>query len=438
MPSMRLRLNFVGVHISSNLSKLPLTTPLTCQNKRRTHQQDRVDAADLEPAPPLQPLTAENLLVHTQITNPGQKPLSAMSGSTVSSVPKSDKDRLAAYGLVKLRKDQKYADYSPDIDTFVKNVVQMYRPEQTPSAKQLQALQERAAKASEAQAAQMISEWLMFRDCSSPLGGDKYVYLSHEVRLGTEYVKHEDPDYSLSEPRLDKVNGYVAPSLEDAQLTSPFTPAQEVIIKHHMGPILSEYAFFAWLTAQFKSSVGKTLQHAEWQCDRDGVAICNYNHSFFDHADITADEVDTVHFSLACDARVAALFIYWLGRDGVHYVKQVCEAPLHSGFDDEDHNRAMAKMRMYLRNIRDWALGARLDRIKSAVNIVEQRVAGEKGKKEQANSKSKVKSNIATSSASSRSGNRGKGQSVQPSAGESKSTYLPQRFSKRLLGQQAP
>jgi hypothetical protein len=209
----------------------------------------------------LKPLTKENLLAHTHITNPQNMPSTTTSEvPSTRSVPKSDNDRLSAYGVVILQKDQEFSQFSRTIDKFVEDVVERENPTNTPSAKNLHKFQETAANASESEATSLISQWLMFPDRRNNPYGEKYIYLSNEVRLGTEYVKHQNSDFSLPEPRPDKVIRYVAHLKQTFELDSKFTKAEDTIIKNSMGPILHEDAFFAWLTAQYKSAIGQTLQ----------------------------------------------------------------------------------------------------------------------------------------------------------------------------------
>jgi hypothetical protein len=101
--------------------------------------------------------------------------------------------------------------------------------------------------------------------------------------------------------------------------------------------------------------------------------------------------VDTAHFSLACDSKTARLYIYWIGNDGTHYMKQIIEANLHSGFRKQNVNQNMAIMRMYLRNIRDWAMGDRLESIKDAVKIAQGRLEDEDAERQRIAAQKKIK-----------------------------------------------
>jgi hypothetical protein len=212
----------------------------------------------------LKPLTKENLLAHTHITNPENMPSTTTSEvPSTRSVPKSDNDRLSAYGVVILRKDQEFSQFSRTIDKFVEDVVEREDPTNTPSAKNLHKFQKTAANALESEATSLISQWLMFPDRRNNPNGEKYIYLSNEVRLGTEYVKHQNSDFSLPEPRPDKVNGYVAHLKQTFELDSKVHQGGRHHYQNSMGPILHEDAFFAWLTAQYKSAIGQTLQYTE-------------------------------------------------------------------------------------------------------------------------------------------------------------------------------
>lgn len=327
---------------------------------------------------PLHPLTTENLRIHTQQTNPGEKPLSVMSrsGTGVSQTADEQQARFLRYGVSIEGPDKLFP---PAIEKFLAECVEMDRAIETPGARELHMIQPRANGAkSESASAEMLTKWLMFRDETDPRAdGELFISLSHEACLNRYYVKHAIAKYDLAQPKPDRANGYVSNSYAGDVLTSPFDKDEEVIINDYMGPVLHDEALFAWLTGEFKSATGRSIKYAKFQCARNGVAACNYMRSFLQSADIVATEQDTIHFSLACDSTLAILYIHWIASDDTHIMKQVYGALLHAGNRHDTKSEGMVTMRKYLRNILEWATGPRLTRIKQAIKIVKAKRASE-------------------------------------------------------------
>jgi hypothetical protein len=86
-------------------------------------------------------------------------------------------------------------------------------------------------------------------------------------------------------------------------------------------------------------------------------------------------------------------------------MKPIIEANLHSGLRKQNFNQNMAIMRMYLRNIRGWAMGNRLARIKEAIKIVQERLEDEDAERQriaaQKNIKGKGREKVSSTSKSS-------------------------------------
>lgn len=384
--------------VNNNLS-LP-SSPSPCPSKHRhtslhLHQQGRVDSLspilqdpdELELPPPLHPLTVHNLREHTQQTNPGETPLAVMTNSgsgSQSTQGQSDLQRLTQYGWTQLPDS---GAFPGDLERFVNEVVQKDRSDETPGAGKLHNLHAKAkATRSEAKSAELIAKWLMPREADDDQGGEEFISACGESSFNIVYVKHATkPDLDLARPKPDRADGYVSRTVMGGIIQSPFDEDEEMIIQRFTVPLLHDEALFAWLTAEFKSARGKGIYFGALQNARAGIAANNYMRDFLAQAGFVATELETAHFSLACDSNIVALHLHWVGSDNRYYMKQVYQAFLHSEDRYATRSESMVKMRRYLRNILDWATGDRLRMIKTAISAVKDRRAdGEEAAKKRA------------------------------------------------------
>lgn len=303
----------------------------------------------------------------------------------------TDLKKLTEYGVIMLDDN---ASQPAEINNFVRETVFRSRAAETPGAQKIVDILPRARNStSESAATEMISTWLMFRESThQSIEGEKFVSLTHEPQFNRDYVAHSVQKFSLGQPRPDRSNGYVSRLHSAGGLTSPFSEEEELIIRNHMAPVLHDESFFPWLTAEFKSAIGENITIATFQCARHGVGVNNYMSRIYGSADIVASMTETLHFSIACDLNTAILFVHWIGTDKKYYMQRAYSAQLSplSMFDTK--NEQMVLMRKYLRNILDWALGERLDRIRDAVRIVQQKHAATAAKP-QAQAKGRRKGN---------------------------------------------
>ncbi|KAF2622325.1 hypothetical protein BU25DRAFT_352497 [Macroventuria anomochaeta] len=166
---------------------------------------------------------------------------------------------------------------------------------------------------------------------------------------------------ALSQPQPDVCTGYV--TRRDAETVSlpcaaAFTADEEAILDRYR---LSQFLHFPFLTMQYKAAnANETLRHAQNQAARDGAVAVNYLYEFYLAAyKRPLSAVDTHHVSVTCDMEHCELWMHW--RDGQsHYMELV------SSHSMRDYN-AMLQLRGQLRNVRDWALGPRLQSIKTAL-----------------------------------------------------------------------
>jgi hypothetical protein len=309
---------------------------------------------------------------------------------TLKSMIMADSVKFQEYGVVLLKNRD---PHPAEIDSFLRETVLKSRDKETPGAQRLADCQARASETkSESTAAEMISMWLMFRDQSHQLlDRELWISLINETQFNREYFIHKESNRSLPLSRPDRTDGYVSRAYS-AGMTSPFSEEEEYIIRHHMVPLLHDDALFPWLTAEFKSALEQSIAWAALQCARHGVGVCNYMRRFYAAADITASMTENIHFSVACDANQAILLVHWIGNDGKYYMQQACQAHISPSTALGTKNDQMVLMRMYLRNILDWATDERLGRIREAINFVQQRIDATKaGAKAQPKGKGKGK-----------------------------------------------
>ncbi|KAJ8114324.1 hypothetical protein OPT61_g3769 [Boeremia exigua] len=360
---------------SSQDKSLPTCPRSTTRTPSRT---DSLDPCDNEPPefrlPPLLcPLTESNLQRHTAHTNAESVSTDEMAPSAYSkgSVHFESLQTLSNYGVI-IGNGQ--AMYNVDIiGTFLDDVIRRPRAE-TPGAKKLHLVAPLAILiGGEAETIILIDNHLMFRDAMHELGGEHHIYKGVEVNFNREYVTHpKDMEKSLAQPRPDRANGYVAYPVQEASmglLVSPFTEDEHAIV---MEDSINERVLFPWLTAQFKSAIGESIEVAKLQCARDGVAVNNYMRQFYERAGMPSDELMTMHWSIACDINIAQLYCHWQDKQGKFHMDLFCSAGLYAcDPHQEDRNAQMVFMRKCLRNLLEHVQGARLDSIKTAIRAIQ-------------------------------------------------------------------
>lgn len=273
-----------------------------------------------------------------------------------------DKQKLEQFGWIKLP-DQ--GPFPGDLENFVNNVVKKIEEKDTPGAKKLHHIHPKAIDTNEAKAAEVISQWLLPREEDNELGGEEFIAVAIDSKLAEQYVKHPgDESLDLKCPKPDRIIGFAS---YHSELRSVFNESEWTVIQRHMIGFLHDEAHFPFLTAEFKSAKGKGIHYAALQQARTGIAANNHLRDFFQSAGISATPLDTVHFSIACDATRVVLYLHWLGTDGRHYMKRIFETLMAA----DDHlglwNERMVNMRNYIRNIVAWAKEVRMVNIKAAI-----------------------------------------------------------------------
>lgn len=137
--------------------------------------------------------------------------------------------------------------------------------------------------------------------------------------------------------------------------------------------VATSESWFPFITCQWKCDSGPGSHTVAMnQGARDGAAIVNALHAFHVAAGVsTPSAVNTCHWSLTCDVNTAKLFVHWRTTHDfgtVHqYMKLVDEAPLRSPKGPD--NAEMVAFRNLLRNILNWSVGTRLERIKALLRV---------------------------------------------------------------------
>lgn len=172
---------------------------------------------------------------------------------------------------------------------------------------------------------------------------------------------------TFPQPRPDRCVGYASQAFpEDHELA--------VVNRECISPGVSN----PFLTAQFKRSIGgEGMLQAKLQSARDGASVNNYLHKLYTNAgQPNPSMVDTCHFSVTCDFDTARLWVHFRldGSAGPFYHMAHVAKTWLEGEDERPQGQQSASdlelFRKYIRNIYDYALETRLDRIKQAVTDV--------------------------------------------------------------------
>jgi hypothetical protein len=130
----------------------------------------------------------------------------------------------------------------------------------------------------------------------------------------------------------------------------------ESVLKYRQ---LSSHVHFPFLTAQWKSAANNgTHEKAKLQGARDGATI-NYLKEIYKQfrAGKEPDVVEICHFSITVDMRLCVVWVHW-SEAGTYHMQDVEWCYLK----DES---STANVRAILRNLKDWALGERLEALRA-------------------------------------------------------------------------
>ncbi|KAF2248603.1 hypothetical protein BU26DRAFT_405887, partial [Trematosphaeria pertusa] len=195
-------------------------------------------------------------------------------------------------------------------------------------------------------------------------GGTPFTAVTARTNLSSRFIPQRPvpPGVApIEQPQPDQAVGYLPTKTAcRSKLKAPFTREEEDLISLFT---LSPEVHFPYFTAQWKSPFkGQTHEQAIPQGARDGATIINYLHTFYQKARGTNPTlVETCHVSATVDLRTVILWIHWRSPDGSYHMEQI-----EAGFLDKERDNI--GIRAILRNIEDYALSARLESIKTAID----------------------------------------------------------------------
>ncbi|KAF2123679.1 hypothetical protein P153DRAFT_371493 [Dothidotthia symphoricarpi CBS 119687] len=356
-------------------------TPETLADSHSSPAQPKASPSSPHASPslPHAPLTHENLRKWEQSIASSTQPKSRppMTGSTTSdggsSTTVDERAKLEAYGIFPTSD----AALPPLLDTHVIDVIRRARDGPlSPAARLVARNQKRAQAANEATGISYLAPHLLFLGEADD--GEPYVHRVKNCNLNRQFLPSAPDAFihaqvgKLSQPQPDDAIGYIPVHVAaSSDVTNcPLTRDEEAVI---MRDLLTPDLHFPFLTCQWKSAKGRDKHwHAMHQSARDGAAIINHLHAFYTEAGISPSVVDTCHFSLTCDFESAYLFVHWREDDQAksptYHMKKIEQSFLRDLHDP--NNPTMVCLRGRLRNILDFALGPRLDRIKATIPIL--------------------------------------------------------------------
>jgi hypothetical protein len=273
--------------------------------------------------------------------------------------------------VFRLKVDSKTA-LPPILEKHIREVIKRKRSFSSPNAKKIKFIQPIAANENELSGMEKLATYLLF--AGEAEGGDAHVHRVQEASLSSDYLPPppnqfvKDMYTTLTKPRPDLAVGYITVQQADqVGIGSPFDIKEEEAL---LKDALMANLHFPFLTCQWKAAKsGQGHWHAARQGARDGATIMRYLACFYRKARITPSVVDTCHWSLTCDMSTVLLYVHWLetNTDGetVYHMKCVQQEFLNDLEDTE--NSSVALFRQRLHNIKDYALGERLDNIKAAI-----------------------------------------------------------------------
>ncbi|KAF2000487.1 hypothetical protein P154DRAFT_434731 [Amniculicola lignicola CBS 123094] len=266
-----------------------------------------------------------------------------------------------------------HSDIPETLRKHIDDVIMDMRKPTTPSAARLARISRRTRGMNEPQGKEMLARDLLFK--TEIDDGEELIQVLPEVMLGHHWLpaapdRWVERQYgALEQPRPDHAVGYI--TQQDALSMNPRSKAalerteEDKITRH----ALTTQLHFPFLTCQWKSQKsGEGHYHASLQGARDGAAIVRSLHDFYRTAQHTPPIVDTAHFSLTTDTDSVKLWVHWVEtkEDGgadyhMELISQAFLRPL------TPRDTGMVDMRKMLRNILEYAVGARLDNIKAAI-----------------------------------------------------------------------
>jgi hypothetical protein len=293
------------------------------------------------------------------------------SSPTRATAAKIDPEmRLNAYGITTNGKNP----IPLNLQKHITEVVKAAREAVTPSAARIAKKQPRARGMGEKAAIDLLCADLLFEGEAED--EEEMIHSVPEVNLNRAYLPLA-PDMTvtadvgkLTQPRPDTVIAYIT---SQAAELADVKPALLLDEERALAKVpLSGKLHFPFLTCQWKSQSGsETHYHASLQGARDGATIVRYLYEFYASTGCSPSNIDTCHFSITCDTLTAILFVHWRqinpadGSSIQYCMKKIAQAFL----DPMDGDEQLTNMRKYMRNILDFAVTTRLNKIKAAIQV---------------------------------------------------------------------
>jgi hypothetical protein len=256
----------------------------------------------------------------------------------------------------------------PEVQELVTTL--KWRREGTPSpnAKLVARRQPAAAQSSEADAIDLLHDDLFLR--SAKKGGHALIDTSINQCLCRNWLPTSPTAFwgPLEQPRPDTSVGYIKHAIaQSLHLEAPFTEEMDRQLRHV--PVASSM-HFPFFTCQWKSARCPDHPAAKVQGARDGALLVNYMRWFYRVAGQTANAAESAHFSATCDVQTLYVYVHW--ADGpedklVYHMERIFRCFV----DDET---SLAQFRVMIRNLNDYAVGSRLDRIRAAAPAFIERI----------------------------------------------------------------
>lgn len=330
---------------------------------------DSIDTHDKYELPPQGPLTraeltSSNLLAHTQSFDPSAGIIMA-APSTPSKVSQSTADSaeaLAEYGL----QVEPRVPYPLDLENHLNRFIRVKRSlPPSPAAAELSQKAHILKYSNEGTIVNLISGAMTFKGkYDDPVDGEHHIRLDVNISFKKSLVCNRFRQ--LTQPQPDLCVGYILERDAAPRTTALFASEEEKVLLD-FGPSTLRLTIFPVVTAQVKTSKAD-YEKASAQTARDIMALDAAMRNLVAASGLTVTAVDTLHWSLTCNGQVMILFIHWSVRhaDGriTYYMKEFFKTFLSGSTE------ALPQMRAYMRNILDFALNQRVQRLKAIVHRI--------------------------------------------------------------------
>lgn len=226
--------------------------------------------------------------------------------------------------------------------------------------------------------------------------GEKGIDLSFEGQWDPQYTTRTlgSRTVMIQQAQPDAINGYLSRlNAGFCNLEYVFTKDEEDMLTENniegMPPHLEHVgALIPFLTCQLGRS-GEGMIKAQLRAARDGAAVGQYLRELYDFASKPVTEVDTCHWSLTYDTSGVVLWLHWRedrkGDDFQLHMSKECSVSFHVPRRGAEKN-GLEHLCDYLANIKDYAMGPRLEKLKPALKRIADREAKSAAGEENTNS----------------------------------------------------